>query len=54
MIAGGLAYKFVIAPAVGKLRAMKAHKGFHVVENDTTVERENVETVDDNVTVTIF
>lgn len=48
MIAGGLAYKFVIAPAVGKLRAMKAHKGFHVVENDTTVERENVETVDEN------
>lgn len=48
MIAGGLAYKFVIAPAVGKLRAMKARKGFRVVENDTTVERENVETVDEN------
>ena len=48
MIAGGLAYKFVIAPTVGKLRAMKASKGFRVVENDTTVERENVETVDEN------
>lgn len=48
MIAGGLAYKFVIAPTVGKLRAMKASKGFRVVENDTTVERENVEAVDEN------
>ena len=32
MIAGGLAYKFVVAPAVGKLKEMKARKGFRVVE----------------------
>ena len=27
MIAGGLAYKFVVAPAVSKLKEMKARKG---------------------------
>lgn len=48
MIAGGLAYKFVVAPAVGKLKEMKARKGFRVVENETTVEDENTETVDEN------
>lgn len=48
MIAGGLAYKFVVAPAVSKLKEMKAHKGFRVVENETTVEDENTETVDEN------
>lgn len=48
MIAGGLAYKFVVAPAVSKLKEMKARKGFHVVENETTVEDENTETVDEN------
>ena len=45
MIAGGLAYKFVVAPAVGKLKEIK---GFRVVENETTVEDENTETVDEN------
>lgn len=48
MIAGGLAYKFVVAPAVSKLKEMKARKGFRVVENETTVEDENTETVDEN------
>ena len=48
MIAGGLAYKFVVAPAVSKLKKMKARKGFRVVENETTVEDENTETVDEN------
>ena len=48
MIAGGLAYKFVVAPAVGKLKEMKARKGFRVVENETTVEDKNTETVDEN------
>lgn len=48
MIAGGLAYKFVVAPAVSKLKEMKARKGFSVVENETTVEDENTETVDEN------
>ena len=48
MIAGGLAYKFVVAPAVGKLKEMKARKGFRVVENETTVEDENTETVYEN------
>lgn len=48
MIAGGLAYKFVVAPAVGKMKEMKARKGFRVVENETTVEDENTETVDEN------
>ena len=47
MIAGGLAYKFVVAPAVSKLKEMKARKGFRVVENETTVEDENTETVDE-------
>ena len=41
MIAGGLAYKFVVAPVVGKLKEMKARKGFRVV--DVVVE-----TVDEN------
>ena len=48
MIAGDLAYKFVVAPAVSKLKEMKARKGFRVVENETTVEDENTETVDEN------
>lgn len=48
MIAGGLAYKFVVAPAVSKLKEMKARKGFRVVENETTVDDENTETVDEN------
>lgn len=48
MIAGGLAYKFVVAPAVSKLKEMKARKGLRVVENETTVEDENTETVDEN------
>lgn len=48
MIAGGLAYKFVVAPAVSKLKEMKVRKGFRVVENETTVEDENTETVDEN------
>lgn len=48
MIASGLAYKFVVAPAVSKLKEMKARKGFRVVENETTVEDENTETVDEN------
>lgn len=48
MIAGGLAYKFVVTPAVSKLKEMKARKGFRVVENETTVEDENTETVDEN------
>lgn len=48
MIAGGLAYKFVVAPAVSKLKKMKARKGFRVVEDETTVEDENTETVDEN------
>lgn len=48
MIAGGLAYKFIVAPAVSKLKEMKARKGFRVVENETTVEDENTETVDEN------
>ena len=38
MIAGGLAYKFVVAPVVGKLKEMKARKGFRVVEDENTVE----------------
>lgn len=46
MIAGGLAYKFVVAPVVGKLKEMKARKGFRVVDDDVVVE--NVETVDEN------
>lgn len=46
MIAGGLAYKFVVAPAVGKLKEMKAHKGFRVVNDEVVVE--DVETVDEN------
>lgn len=43
MIAGGLAYKFVVAPVVGKLKEMKARKGFRVVDDDVVVE-----TVDEN------
>ena len=46
MIAGGLAYKFVVAPVVGKLKEMKARKGFRVVDDEVVVE--NVETVDEN------
>ncbi len=46
MIAGGLAYKFVVAPVVGKLKEIKARKGFRVVDNEVVVE--NVETVDEN------
>ena len=46
MIAGGLAYKFVVAPAVSK--EMKARKGFRVVENGNSIEDENTETVDEN------
>ena len=46
MIAGGLAYKFVVAPAVGKLKKMKARKGFRVVNDKVVVD--NVETVDEN------
>ena len=46
MIAGGLAYKFVVAPVVGKLKEMKARKGFRVVDDEIVVE--NVETVDEN------
>ena len=41
MIAGGLAYKFVVAPAVSKLKEMKARKGFRVVENENSIEDEN-------------
>ena len=48
MIAGGLAYKFVVAPAVSKLKEMKARKGFRVVENGNSIEDENTETVDEN------
>lgn len=48
MIAGGLAYKFVVAPAVSKLKEMKARKGFRVVENENSIEDENTETVDEN------
>lgn len=33
---------------IGKLKEMKARKGFRVVENETTVEDENTETVDEN------
>lgn len=43
MIAGGLAYKFVVAPVVGKLKEMKARKGFRVIDDDVVVE-----TVDEN------
>ena len=43
MIAGGLAYKFVVAPVVGKLKEIKARKGFRVVDDDVVVE-----TVDEN------
>ena len=43
MIAGGLAYKFVVAPVVGKLKEMNARKGFRVVDDDVVVE-----TVDEN------
>lgn len=43
MIAGGLAYKFVVAPAVGKLKTMKAHKGFRTVDEEVV---ENMEVVD--------
>ncbi len=43
MIAGGLACKFVVAPVVGKLKEMKARKGFRVVDDDVVVE-----TVDEN------
>ena len=43
MIAGGVAYKFVVAPVVGKLKEMKARKGFRVVDDDVVVE-----TVDEN------
>ena len=46
MIAGGLAYKFVVAPVVGKLKERKARKGFRVVDDEVVVE--NVETVDEN------
>ena len=46
MIAGGLAYKFVVAPAVSKLKKMKARKGFRVVNDEVFVD--NVETVDKN------
>lgn len=46
MIAGGLAYKFVVAPAVSKLKEMKAHKGFRVVNDEVVVE--DMETVDEN------
>lgn len=46
MIAGGLAYKFVVAPVVGKLKEIKARKGFRVVDDEVVVE--NVETVDEN------
>lgn len=38
MIAGGLAYKFVVAPAVSKLKEMKARKGFRVVEMRTQLK----------------
>lgn len=47
-IVGDLTYKFVVAPAVSKLKEMKARKGLRVVENETTVEDENTETVDEN------
>lgn len=46
MIVGGLAYKFIVAPTVGKLKAMKARKGFRVVNDEVVVE--NVKTVDED------
>lgn len=48
MIAGGLAYKFVVTPVVSKLKEMKARKGFRVVDGDATIVDENTETVDEN------
>ena len=43
MIAGGLAYKFVVAPAVSKLKEMKARKGFRVVNDEVFVDKNDSE-----------
>lgn len=46
MIAGGLAYKYIVAPTVKKIKSIKERKGFRAIEGE--VINKNMESVDED------